>query len=307
MNFRVSCSKRFEKIDDLHPDMNIQMFFEVFAALFGHTVRIPRLTISIPWYVPYRAGLGTLVGLCHVSELSDEHIDNIEASYATGDKVVSKILKVSSSRRTLGKSFLPFYLFCTQIDEERQRISLGMKKSYIENASGVDQSHAMNGSHDHVESDSASMDNELIDLLHNDDLIKHHKMLGHDNVGSEIFTPSGRSSSVLPLQVSLEDSDGSDLDNPIIAGQDGAKENEQAAKRDRCLKKKAKDEKELEIIAAEERRLQNDMPRTEDEFEKLVRRSPNSSFVWIKYMAFMLSVAETEKARNVAERYGINL
>lgn len=139
-----------------------------------------------------------------------------------------------------------FLLFCTQIDEERQRISLGMKKSYIENASGVDQSHAINGSHDHDESDSASMDNmdnELLDLLHNDDLIKHQKMLGHDNAGSEILTPTGRSASVLPLQVSLEDSDGSDLDNPVIAGQDGANENKQAAKRDRCIKKKAKDEK----------------------------------------------------------------
>ncbi|CAL9060989.1 unnamed protein product [Musa banksii] len=357
-NELVSCSKRFEKIDDLHPDMNIQGYVKnitskgCFISLsrmmdarilvsnlsyayidspekefpVGKLVHAKVLSVE-PLSNRVEATLKTgnkaetiksiadtivnlhvgdivtghirriesyglfitldkanVVGLCHISELSDEHIDNIEASYATGEKVVSKILK---------------------IDEERQRISLGMKKSYIENASDVDQSHAINGSHDHDESDSASMDNmdnELLDLLHNDDLIKHQKMLGHDNAGSEILTPSGRSASVLPLQVSLEDSDGSDLDNPVIAGQDGANENKQAAKRDRCIKKKAKDEKELEIIAAEERRLQNDMPRTEDEFEKLVRSSPNSSFVWIKYMAYMLSLAEVEKARNIAER-----
>lgn len=48
--------------------------------------------------------------------------------------------------------------------------------------------------------------------------------------------------------------------------------------------------------------LEKDAPRTPDEFERLVRSSPNSSFVWIKYMAFMLSMADVEKARSIAER-----
>lgn len=61
--------------------------------------------------------------------------------------------------------------------------------------------------------------------------------------------------------------------------------------------------REKEIRAAEQRLLENDVPRTPDEFEKLVRSSPNSSFVWIKYMAFMLSIADVEKARSTAERY----
>lgn len=53
--------------------------------------------------------------------------------------------------------------------------------------------------------------------------------------------------------------------------------------------------------AAEERLLQNSSPTTVDEFEKLVRSSPNSSFVWIKYMDFFK--ADAEKARSIAERY----
>lgn len=35
------------------------------------------------------------MGLCHISELSDEHLDNIEGKYRAGDKVVAKVLKVS--------------------------------------------------------------------------------------------------------------------------------------------------------------------------------------------------------------------
>jgi rRNA biogenesis protein RRP5 len=64
--------------------------------------------------------------------------------------------------------------------------------------------------------------------------------------------------------------------------------------------------REQEIRAAEERLLENDIPRTADEFEKLVRSSPNSSFVWIKYMAFALSIADVEKARSIAERYSLS-
>ncbi|GMP80966.1 hypothetical protein CsSME_00035870 [Camellia sinensis var. sinensis] len=67
-------------------------------------------------------------------------------------------------------------------------------------------------------------------------------------------------------------------------------------------KKKANEEREREIRAAEERLLEKDIPRSADEFEKVVRISPNSSFVWIKYMAFMLSLADVEKARSIAER-----
>jgi rRNA biogenesis protein RRP5 len=60
----------------------------------------------------------------------------------------------------------------------------------------------------------------------------------------------------------------------------------------------------LEIRAAEEKRLKGDQaPETMDEFEALVRTSPNSSFVWIKYMAFMLQLADVEKARAIAERF----
>ena len=35
------------------------------------------------------------VGLCHISELSDDHISNIETKYKAGERVAAKILKVN--------------------------------------------------------------------------------------------------------------------------------------------------------------------------------------------------------------------
>lgn len=57
------------------------------------------------------------------------------------------------------------------------------------------------------------------------------------------------------------------------------------------------------MSAAEERISQNGVPCTEEEFEKMVRSSPNSSFLWVQYMAFMESLGDVEKARSIAERY----
>lgn len=80
----------------------------------------------------------------------------------------------------------------------------------------------------------------------------------------------------------------------------GSKDDEKLTKR---AKKKLKEKRELEIRAAEQKRLEGGQaPDSVDEYERLVRASPNSSFVWIKYMAFLLSIADVDKARAIAER-----
>ncbi|ONM52251.1 RNA binding [Zea mays] len=97
---------------------------------------------------------------------------------------------------------------------------------------------------------------------------------------------------------------GSDLEdnisNTCLEIANGTEAN--AKKSDKQLKKEARKQRELEISAMEERALQEDIPQTPDDFEKLVRSSPNSSFIWIKYMATLLDLADVKKARAVAER-----
>lgn len=43
-------------------------------------------------------------------------------------------------------------------------------------------------------------------------------------------------------------------------------------------------------------------PETSDEFERLVVAQPNVSFVWVKYMAFLISLGDIPAARAVVER-----
>ncbi|KAJ6839615.1 rRNA biogenesis protein RRP5 [Iris pallida] len=220
----------------------------------------------------------SLVGLCHISEVTDEHIDDVETKYKAGDRVLAKILK---------------------IDEERHRISLGMKKSYMGDAFGVDLLSSHTGNDEAVEDSSLSSS-----ALQESGNLPFTQMIFEQEDGDPVaFSEAKSRASIPPLQVSLDESDGSDVDNDATVKLDNVdRDNVVAKKSDRRAKKKGKEERELEISACEERNLKNDIPRTEEEFEKLVRSSPNSSFVWVQYMAFMESLADVEKARSIAER-----
>lgn len=43
-------------------------------------------------------------------------------------------------------------------------------------------------------------------------------------------------------------------------------------------------------------------PENVDDYERLLLSHPNSSAVWVQYMAFLLQTAEVDKARAVGER-----
>lgn len=80
---------------------------------------------------------------------------------------------------------------------------------------------------------------------------------------------------------------------------DGAAQAKQPNKRQL---KRQKKEKEAAIRAAEMARLEGRAPETAADFERELMGSPDSSYLWIRYMAFLISLGETGKARGVAER-----
>ncbi|XP_069755491.1 protein RRP5 homolog [Narcine bancroftii] len=68
-------------------------------------------------------------------------------------------------------------------------------------------------------------------------------------------------------------------------------------------KEASKREAEKELAKVEQQLMDSSRrPQTADDFDRLVLSSPNSSIVWMQYMAFHLHTTEIEKARAVAER-----
>ncbi|KAG1654779.1 hypothetical protein FOA52_007439 [Chlamydomonas sp. UWO 241] len=75
------------------------------------------------------------------------------------------------------------------------------------------------------------------------------------------------------------------------------------AKKSKGSKKKEADARERAIRESELSRLHGEAaPTTASDFERLCASSPNSSFVWIKYMAFLISSGDVEAARAVADK-----
>ncbi|XP_027785676.2 protein RRP5 homolog isoform X1 [Marmota flaviventris] len=104
---------------------------------------------------------------------------------------------------------------------------------------------------------------------------------------------------------------GLDSLTPALPPQEESSDSEEDEKPHQATqKKKSKKERELEKQKAEKdlSRIEQALmdpgrqPESADDFDRLVLSSPNSSILWLQYMAFHLQATEIEKARAVAER-----
>ena len=92
-----------------------------------------------------------------------------------------------------------------------------------------------------------------------------------------------------------EDEEEKEEDEVEGSGSESEKEGQSLTKQEKRKKE------EIHIRGIEKRMRDDEAPETVEEFDRLLMQNPNSSFLWIKYMAFMLSRGEEEKARQVAE------
>lgn len=120
-----------------------------------------------------------------------------------------------------------------QIDEERQRIALGMKKSYIEEAKNTE-----------VSNGGAAMDDTL-PASKQEELLWINEITDKQNDGAiDILLETESRALVLPLQVSLDDFENTHMESTITVNQDNANEATEIEKRkDRHMKKKEKQDR----------------------------------------------------------------
>ncbi|XP_051472658.1 protein RRP5 homolog isoform X1 [Apus apus] len=115
------------------------------------------------------------------------------------------------------------------------------------------------------------------------------------------------------LQVSIGftwDEDMNAVNIPVLNQKEESSESEEEEDPQSKLKKQTKKEKELEKQKKEKELCKLEaalmdpsrQPQSADDFDRLVLSSPNSSILWLQYMAFHLQATEIEKARAVAER-----
>ncbi|KAK0674322.1 hypothetical protein QBC41DRAFT_264755 [Cercophora samala] len=215
-------------------------------------------------------GSANLSGLCHRSEMADRAIKDAKALYSEGDKVKARVLKV---------------------DEKAKRINLGLKPSYFKDDDEMD-----------VDSDDEA-----------------GAALGSDSEDEDMSDAGAGGALVIPADSDDED-DNEDADSDVEmddAQTEGVKgletggfnwnadaldeDDKATGTTDEPIKKK-KQQRESRVQVDRTAELDINGPQTSSDYERLLLGQPDSSELWIAYMAFQMQVSDLASARQVAER-----
>ncbi|KAL4878878.1 hypothetical protein BJY04DRAFT_220710 [Aspergillus karnatakaensis] len=230
-------------------------------------------------------GSANVSGLCHRTEMADNRVEDAKTLYEEGDAVKAKVLKV---------------------DREEGKISFGLKASYFNDDDLEDESGDEDDEDD--ESDDISLDGlRGVDLEDEDS----------DDADDSDVSMGG---------VDLDDEDGSedeseddseDDDKPAKQSQqgglgavgfdwngdaEGAEDEVMHSESDDEKPQKKKKHRKPEIQVDRTGELDANGPQSVADYERLLLGEPDSSLLWLQYMAFQLELGEVDKAREIAER-----
>ncbi|KAK8220149.1 rRNA biogenesis protein rrp5 [Zalaria obscura] len=206
-------------------------------------------------------------GLCHRSQIADTKVDDVKALYDEGDLVKAKVVYV---------------------DNEKRRISFGLKASYFKDDEDSDEEMEDD---DEAEVDDASEEEDEsdggIDLSAVQDLAED---VADESSADEMDVDAAPSKPVTGLTTTGFDWTASNLDDSKYASESEA---------EIAPKKKKKRAAIQEDLTGD---LDAHGPRSVSDFERLLLSSPNSAALWIEYMAFQLRLSEVDQAREIARR-----
>lgn len=226
-------------------------------------------------------------GLCHRSQMAENPVKDATKLYKEGDAVKARVLEVDINKR---------------------RVTFGLKPSLFEDAdTDMDDSDAG------VELDDDDSDDD-VDM---DDAGALLKILGTDNAGDsdededdEDEDDEDEDDDDEEEDVEMEDQPTKKKSKGLGAGKksewsadpfdEPESESEEQSKDNEKTKKKRRNRDEIQVDRTAE--LDANGPQTSSDYERLLLGQPDSSELWIAYMAFQMQVSELSKAREVAER-----
>jgi rRNA biogenesis protein RRP5 len=224
-----------------------------------------------------------MTGLCHISEVADTRVKTLSKYYNVGDLVRCVVLR---------------------LNQEKKSISLGMKASYFEGKKAEeeeeegeegegDASSEDEGDDAMMEAVAAGDSDDDSDEEEGDD--EEEEEESESEAGEAVPTlsiPTGKK----VVEVVEESSDDDEEE-------ESEEETEEVTTQKKTKKAAEAKRREREVALREEQMLDpNRTPETADDFQRLLVTSPNSSFLWIKYIAYHVELAEVGKARKVAEQ-----
>jgi rRNA biogenesis protein RRP5 len=213
-------------------------------------------------------------GLCHRSEMADGKVTDVGKLYDEGDKVKAKIIRVDKGNQ--------------------KKINFSLKASHFADlANDEDDSDEEGGVLITADGEDVEMEDADVDLGD----VKSMEGSESDAEGGATFdmdTDEDATEEKPQTGLSAGGFDWSGaIDQDVDAGYNS--EASQAA-----TKKKKRRKAEIQVDKTGD--LDKNGPQSIADFERQLLGEPNTSALWIQYMAFQLGLSEIEKAREIAER-----
>jgi rRNA biogenesis protein RRP5 len=212
-------------------------------------------------------------GLCHKKEMADHHVDEATDLYTVGDKVKAKV---------------------TKVDPTSRKISFSLKPGDVEGDDGDE--HLSENVSDDALSDIDNGSDGLSDESMPDDTVGHNSTsrgdTSDDGDAQDIEMADG-------AEIRKEGTATRNYDWSADAFDDSADEAESGAGKGTLLKKGPKKTGFQADVTGE---VDAHGIRTSTDFERLLLDSPDSSMLWIQWMARQIQVGELFSAREIAER-----
>ncbi|KAJ3367824.1 Protein RRP5 [Allomyces arbusculus] len=246
----------------------------------------------------------TVTGRVKIAELSAEFVKDWQKLVKVGDKVQCRVLSLDNNRIELTRKPRAKVEVSSSEDEDSdddEDALAGMDVDSDEDEVASDDDEATAG----VKSLrlKSGTDGEDSDDEDSDDEVAGKTSASGKSVlgGLKGFSWS--------TSLSDDEQDGDSSDDEDGAGAsadamdvDGDGKATGASSKNKAKRDKKKEKEEHEKKIAERQATLLNEPQLATDYERLLVGSPNSSFLWIKYMAFQLKLADVNKARSVAER-----
>lgn len=221
-------------------------------------------------------GSRNLSGLCHRSEMADRAVKDARTLYNEGDRVKARVLKVDLDKRRINLGLKPSYfkdgeaddMDVDSEDEDAGAALDGEEESDVDEEMSDAGGAILIGGSDDEDSDEANEEDSDVDMAE----AAEEGLTGLDAGGFD-------------WTANALDAD----DNSNSAVTDGPS-------------KKAKKRREPQGIVDKTAELDINGPQTSSDYERLLLGQPDSSELWIAYMASQMQVNDLSSARQVAER-----
>lgn len=266
-----------------------------------------------------------LDGLVHLSECSDKFIKNLENLYSPGDLVKVLVLKKDNEKKRVGLSMKASHFEDDSDSDESSIDSDDVDINDDEDDDSVDTevvrefksdddsdsadenyfdtiSSKTDDDNDNDDSNSSSSSSEESDCEDKDEIDVLDTNVGFNWDANAL----GKTKTEIDKNAKESDSSDSDSDSDDDGDDDDEDFGKEESKSRKSRKRQAKKRREEQETFRRETSLADgsadNNPETAADFERLLAGEPNNSELWIRYMAFYLSLADISSARKVAEK-----